>query len=188
MTERDEMLERVIDTLKEPVTIDSSFDRRVMAVVEQLPPPARKSPPFSAWLSPRWTIRVSPLGGLAAAAAIAALIIATSSLTRRAEPPAPVAEAADVREPPGVTQFVLIAPEADSVLLVGDFNDWGLSTTRLVRQPGGSVWWATVVLPPGRYRYAFIVNGANWRSDPAAPASEDEFGRPNSVITVGDAT
>ena len=46
---------------------------------------------------------------------------------------------------------------------------------------------ATAVrLAPGRYRYAFLVNGVEWRADPAAPvAKDDEFGTPSSVVTVG---
>jgi 1,4-alpha-glucan branching enzyme len=127
------------------------------------------------------------LGGLAAAAAVAALIFgATTFLTRRDASAPPAAAAPAAQEARAVTQFVLVAPDADSVVLVGDFNDWGLSSTRLVRQPGDGVWWVTVVLPPGRYRYAFIVDGTIWRSDPGSPAAEDEFGRPNSVITVGE--
>lgn len=201
MTDHDE-LERVIETLKEPVNIDSSFDRRVMSAIgapaspegsgpEAAPPSlhgaaeplpsARKS----VWLSPRWTIRLSPLGGLLAAAAVAGIILATSSLTRRNESTEPVAALPELHESANATQFVLVAPEADSVLLVGDFNDWGLTTTRLARQPGDGVWFVTVVLPPGRYRYAFIVNGTTWRSNPATQVTEDEFGRPNSVVTVG---
>ncbi|MGQ0814563.1 MAG: isoamylase early set domain-containing protein [Gemmatimonadota bacterium] len=184
MTERDETLERVIDTLKQPVDIDAGFDRRVMNALEQLPRPEHKS----RWLAPRWTIRISPIGGLAAAAALAGLIFATSTITRRNQPTITVTAAPVASQPSAVTQFVLVAPEADSVLLVGDFNDWGLSTTRLIRQPGDGVWFVTVSLPPGRYRYAFIINGTTWRSDPATPAAEDEFGRANSVVTVGGAT
>jgi 1,4-alpha-glucan branching enzyme len=86
-----------------------------------------------------------------------------------------------------VTQFVLVAPNAKSVALVGDFNDWNLSATQLARQAGDGIWWVTVSLPPGRYRYAFVVDGSGWRSDPNAPSAEDEFGRPNSVVTIGGA-
>jgi 1,4-alpha-glucan branching enzyme len=71
--------------------------------------------------------------------------------------------------------------------VVGDFNDWSFSATPLERQPGDDVWWVTVPLRPGRYRYAFVVNGTSWRPDPHAPAAEDEFGRPNSVVTIGGA-
>jgi len=43
-----------------------------------------------------------------------------------------------------------------------------------------------VPLAPGRYRYAFLVDGSRWLADPAAPrARDDEFGTPSSVVTVG---
>src|SRR5687767_5221181 len=142
------------------------------------------------WLGRAWTIRMTPLGGLALAATLAALMLAGTRVLMRDRLPEPAvinvvaAEPADPARPE-VTQFVLVAPDAKTVALVGDFNDWNLSATQLVRQAGDGVWWVTVTLPPGRYRYAFVVDGTSWRSDPNAPASEDEFGRPNSVVTVG---
>jgi hypothetical protein len=184
LTERDETLERVIETLKEPVTIGADLDARVLAAIQDSPPlvspRARES-----WFARRWTVRVSPLGGLAAAAVVAALVLSPSLVDRFREQPAP--PAAINESPAPVTQFVLVAPGAKSVALVGDFNDWSLSATRLARQAGDGVWWVTVTLPPGRYRYAFIVDGTSWRSDPNAPAAEDDFGRPNSVVTIGGA-
>ena len=38
MTDPNDMLESVIETLKEPVTIDRAVDRRVMEQIEGLPP------------------------------------------------------------------------------------------------------------------------------------------------------
>lgn len=188
MAEHENNLERAIGTLKEPVEIDPSLDRRVMSVIEGLPAHASRSGSRSpgAWRSRRWTIRLSPLGGLAAAAGLTALVVAASVLTRPLEQPAR-ADLSSPLESAEATQFVLVAPDAESVMLVGDFNDWSLSTTQLARQAGDGVWWVTVALPPGRYRYAFVVNGMSWRSDPNAPAAEDEFGRPNSVVTIGGA-
>jgi hypothetical protein len=191
LTEHDETLDRVIDSLKEPVTIDSSLDTRVMSEIERLPAPRGQATRTSLpWLARRWTVRVSPIGGLAAAAALAAVATSAILLSRgREEPATPVAQTAaeTTTARPEVTQFVLVAPGAKSVTLVGDFNDWSTSSTRLVRQAGDGVWWVNIALPPGRYRYAFIVDGDNWRSDPNAPAAEDEFGRANSVITIGGA-
>ncbi len=81
-------------------------------------------------------------------------------------------------------QFVLVAPQAASVSLVGDFNDW--DPARSPMQTAHGVWATVVRLAPGRYRYAFLVNGVEWRADPGAPAAkDDEFGTPNSVVTVG---
>ena len=42
-----------------------------------------------------------------------------------------------------------------------------------------------VPLDAGRYTYSFVVDGARWLRDPAAPAAPgDDFGRPSSVILV----
>ena len=188
MAEHEETLERVIEALKEPVEIDASLDRRVMSAIERLPAPSTVTDAASdgGFLARRWTVRFSPVG-LAAAAALAAVVV-TSSLLLRPGPTAEPAISASEAQNPEVTQFVLVAPNAQSVALVGDFNDWSLSATTLARQAGDGIWWVTVKLPPGRYRYAFVVNGTTWRSDPNAPGSEDEFGRPNSVVTIGGAS
>src|SRR6266542_6461315 len=84
-------------------------------------------------------------------------------------------------------QFVLVAPRAATVSLVGDFNDWDTARTPMrALRADGTVWTVVVPLSPGRYRYAFLVNGAQWLADPAAPAArDDEFGAPSSVVTVG---
>jgi len=185
VTERDESLDAIVEVLKEPAPLSADLVRRVMDEVGRLPPHgpggARAR---DAWWRRRWTIRVSPLGGLAAAAGVAALFLA-GRFTRPADPgPVPAAAVDPLARP---TQFVLVAPEASSVVLVGDFNDWNLAATPLVRADGDGVWHVTVPLAPGRYRYTFVVDGDVWQNDPEAPAAEDEFGRPNSVVTVGGA-
>ena len=108
------------------------------------------------------------------AAGLVAVVVASQRFGRRAETPLP-----------GQTQFVLVARDAKAVSLVGDFNDWSLSATPLERTDSNGVWWVTVPLVPGRYRYAYVVDGTMWRPDPQAAAAEDEFGRPNSVVTIG---
>ena len=190
MTEHDKILDHVIETLKQPVTIDPGIAAKVMSQIEQLPTHGVETTRGTLpWWARRWTVRVSPLSGLAAAAALAAVALSLAMLTRKGSTTAPpvVAATAEATANPEVTQFVLVAPGAKSVTLVGDFNDWSTSATRLVRQAGDGVWWITIPLPPGRYRYAFIVDGNDWRNDPNAPAAEDDFGRANSVVTVGGA-
>src|SRR5207253_3629171 len=120
----------------------------------------------------------SDLGALATAAGLAALVWA---LPGRGARPAP-AEATSRQ-----FQFVVVAPRATRVALVGDFNDWDATRTPMRPSPrGGSVWTAVLPLSPGRYRYAFLVDGSRWLADPAAPhARDDEFGAPSSVVTVG---
>ncbi len=182
MAERDDTLIRVVETLKEPVRIDPGLDRRVMAEIARLPKPADPSAVRSliGWLRRRRTIRLSPLGGLAMAAGVVALVLAGGRLM-----PRPPAESG--AEATQLVQFVLVASEASAVTLVGDFNDWNVTATPLAREGGDGVWWVTVPLTPGRYRYSFVVDGQGWLGDPNAPSVDDEFGRPNSVVTIGGA-
>ena len=175
MTDQDDPLIRIIAVLKEPVALAPDLTARVMAELERVPSPGPvAAPPLVAWWRRRWTIRVSPVGALAMAAGLVAVVVAGQRFGRRAETPSL-----------GQTQFVLVARDAKAVALVGDFNDWSLSATPLERTDSDGVWWVTVPLVPGRYRYAYVVDGTMWRPDPQAPAAEDEFGRPNSVVTIG---
>jgi hypothetical protein len=181
--DRNDTLERVIRHVRRPVRIDSALDGRVM---ERIATREARRPLVlvAAW---HWLVRprrvaVSPLGGLAAAAVVAIVLV---SLPRfggappsRHAPPA----AAALRE----FQFVLVAPGAHRVSLVGDFNDWDPAGTPLHQASARAIWSGVVALGPGRHRYAFLVDGTRWVADPdAPPAPSDEFGTPSSVVTVG---
>ena len=172
---------RVAASLKAPVRLDPALDARVMAQVTALPGHRPMGPLGGVWgwlRRPR-TFAVSPLAGLAAAAGFAAIVFAAAhSATPPGAFPAPGA-----RTP---VEFLLVAPRAASVMLVGDFNDWTAAATPLHSAAAGGVWTVTVPLAPGRYRYAFVVDGKRWQPDPSAPpAPDDEFGSPASVVTVG---
>jgi hypothetical protein len=81
-------------------------------------------------------------------------------------------------------RFVLVAPGAGSVSLVGDFNSWNPVALPLRRRGDGTTWEVEVPLAPGRYTYAFIVDGRLAR-DPSAPeTAHDDFGGPSSVVLV----
>jgi 1,4-alpha-glucan branching enzyme len=60
--------------------------------------------------------------------------------------------------------FSFTAPDATSVLLVGDFTQWQQRAIPMHRDEHG-VWTASVELPPGKHTYRFIVD-AEWRDDP----------------------
>ena len=123
---------------------------------------------------PREGRRGRPLWPLLAAAAVVAIVLVARPWNRTA------ASQADT------LQFVLVAPQAASVALVGDFNDWDPARSPMQTAHGAGIWATVVRLAPGRYRYAFLVNGVEWRADPAAPSvHDDEFGTPSSVVTVG---
>ncbi len=188
MTERDMLLERVAEVLKEPVAIDPDLDRRIMNEVRAGPTVRAPIGPV-AWLIRRRVVSVSPLGGLALAAGIAAVALLGRSVWQATAPSAapPSATVAATAEPtPSLVQFVILAPTAGTVSLVGDFNDWDRSATPMRPARGDGIWSVTVPLEPGRYRYAFLVDGQTWVADPSAPSTfDDDFGPPNSVVTVG---
>jgi hypothetical protein len=175
----DELIARIAAHLRRPVPADPGFDARILAAVAAAPRPRARWARLAAawhWLRRPRTVRLSPLGALAAAGAALILLLLR---------PGPVA-----RPPAGADrvaiQFVYVDPAASSVALVGDFNGWDPAATPLARAPAGELWIATVPLPPGRHRYAFIVDGARWAPDPTAPrAGGEDFGLPNSVVTVG---
>lgn len=81
------------------------------------------------------------------------------------------------------TEFVLTAPEAQEVYLVGDFNDWNGEGYKMRRFKGG-VFKKKVPLKTGQYEYRFVVDG-DWWTDPANPNRQpNAFGSENSVIEV----
>jgi hypothetical protein len=75
-------------------------------------------------------------------------------------------------------------PRAKSVSVVGSFNGWSPSSTRMSRTEDGS-WLAKIRLRPGRFEYKFAVDGSEWVPDPNNPdAVADGFGGRNSVLVV----
>ena len=81
-----------------------------------------------------------------------------------------------------LVRFVYTDAAATSVAVAGDFNGWSQAAMR--RAPGG-VWEAFVPAAPGRHQYTFVVDGAKWIADPAAPRIvDDEFGGANGVLEL----
>lgn len=195
---------------RQPATLDEAARARVMLAVqtEMLGGrPGRERRRFAWALEPR-PIRLSPIGALALAAGLVGVGVAVGLVGRaRAfllpeERPAAVASAAPYQ---GVTpasmpvvpagggaaqvKFVLVAPQASQVTVVGNFNGWNPSANPMERTPTGGTWTVTVPLEAGRHEYSFVVDGNHWVPDPAAPlASEDGFGTANSVLLVSGST
>ena len=61
-------------------------------------------------------------------------------------------------------RFSCNAPDAGSVFLVGDFNEWD-ETKHPMRKNANQQWEINVMLYPGRYEYKFLIDG-KWRLDP----------------------
>ena len=85
---------------------------------------------------------------------------------------------------PRPVEFKLNLPGVKSANLAGTFNGWDSSRTPLAKDPNGG-WKTTVLLTPGRYEYRFVIDGAQWYSDPGAREFvTNAFGSTNSVIVV----
>ena len=88
-----------------------------------------------------------------------------------------------IRETPSglPVHFTYEAPHAKDVAIVADFTKW--KPQPMSRQ--GGTWSLEVSLAPGRYLYAFLVNGKVWQPDPGALLIDDDgFGKINSVLIV----
>ena len=207
----DEMLDRAAAELRRAPALDPELNARIMGAVRaearamRAPLPRRIARDSWRWLREPRTIAWTPLqaGAIAAGLVVAAMGVGMAvggSGTGRETPLAAAGGSGGVAPANGALaagrtsgvvtmQFVLVAPEARSVSVVGDFNGWDAAATPLVRASGaaGGVWTVTVPLAPGRHEYAFVVDGSRWMPDPAAPpALGEDFGAPSSVVTVAE--
>lgn len=71
---------------------------------------------------------------------------------------------------------------ADTIHVVGDFNDWDERATPLRQTESG--WLVTLELDAGKaYQYRYLFNGSEWHNDWQADAYEpNQFGGDNSVV------
>jgi hypothetical protein len=80
-------------------------------------------------------------------------------------------------------RFRLLAPDARSVALVGDFNGW--NPTRHPMTPSGGGWWQVwVALPSGAHQYAYWVDGATRTPPESEVTVDDGFGGRNGIVHV----
>lgn len=186
-------IHRVASELRRPVRLDDEFDRGVMDAVRAMP--RHRHRPWTRMFRSR-TITVSPMVTGVAAALLLAVALSASHFvgvwrTNRATSRVDVATDRSGSTKPGPrrsVQFVLVAPTARKVQLVGDFNDWDASHQEyLAQHRGGGVWSVTAAIPEGHHRYSFVVDDSVWVADPSAPrVLDDDYGMPNSAIVVGE--
>lgn len=191
MREDDEKLNQIARELRQPIPVSESFDERVMAAVRRLPKHTR----FGLWsrlTTPR-TVTVTPLswGLLAASLLVFALLGAAHASVDLGRVTRPLAkalfaqgDAKPAHDQP--VQFVLVAPDAKKVSVVGDFNGWDASHAGFqAHHRGGGVWSVTAPVPVGHHRYSFVVDDSVWVSDPNAPqVMDNDYGVTNSAIVV----
>ncbi len=79
--------------------------------------------------------------------------------------------------------FTYDAPDAQSVSVAGSFNEWNSSATPMQKDSDG-MWTTTVLLPPGKHQYKFVVDG-NWFFDPDhSNLMDDGYGGSNSLVEI----
>jgi serine/threonine protein kinase len=80
-------------------------------------------------------------------------------------------------------EFTIKAPNASSVKLSGEFNNWSATGSPMHKRADGE-WAVTLQLACGHYQYKFIVDG-KWITDPENPTQvPDTFGGQNSVVVI----
>ncbi len=191
MSDLDLRLAAALEAMREPAVVQSGTAERIAAraVIANAPLASAST----------WSVRVA-----AALALVALGAGATTLLPRNGSPSAtelsPVAAA---MTPPGATAeaafipvaangarpivFEFDAPGARRVQVLGDFNQWTRDGMELQRGADG-LWRTTSLLPPGRYVYAFLVDGKRFARDPSRDPVEDrDFGVTGSELVVGEA-
>jgi 1,4-alpha-glucan branching enzyme len=106
-----------------------------------------------------------------------------SQSTTIARPMASTSERTASRPTEKLIDFSLKMPEAQSVALVGAFNEWDLKRTPMRKDPRLG-WNTTIWLPRGRYEYRFVVDGQRVSDSNARESVRNPFGSTNSVLVV----
>ena len=185
-------------------TVDSRLDAALTAMRE----PPRLTRDTSARIAAHAVLANAPIArattwSLRAAAAVVTIALSAAALgsvwSRNAQPTVATTLNSMRESAGGVTitpvvattsraiVFELDAPDAHSVQVLGDFNQWSRSASEMQRGADGR-WRMTTLLPPGRYVYAFLVDGQRFRRDPLRDAVEDrDFGVNGSELVVGEA-
>jgi 1,4-alpha-glucan branching enzyme len=79
--------------------------------------------------------------------------------------------------------FICNAPQAKSVSLVGDFNNWDPAANPMQRMPDGA-WLLKFELRHGHHRYAFLVDGALTVDPTGQGITRNDQGQRVSLVPV----
>ena len=164
----------------ETVHADGGFKDEAVSLLRQelilRQAPAASAPQWRATIRPQWDGRrfwgwlraVSWFGGgLVTAMLMASLFFKAGPLPQRHD----------------YFRFVLYQPDARSAAIVGSFNHWKAVSMNHAGKAG--YWEVTLDLPPGEYRYGFLLDGSRHIADPTREAREpDDFGGDNSILRI----
>lgn len=81
--------------------------------------------------------------------------------------------------------FQLELPEAHSVSLLGDFNEWDHTKNAMKKSKNG-VWKVEIKLAPGEYQFLYFVDENRWLTDDQCPRITSEVGTENSIALIAE--
>ncbi|MBT8404503.1 MAG: glycoside hydrolase family 13 [Gemmatimonadetes bacterium] len=176
-----ELWDRITASLRRdvPGPAPAWIETRVMAEIRAKAPEGRRGGRLTWLLRPR-TVRLSPL---ALAGGLTLVLVAASwpwlGLPGPWATPTPGPAAAQV-----YVQFMLQAPDARSVAVSGDFNQWAGDAV-MEDADGDGIWSLRIPMEPGLHEYMFVIDGERWITDPLAERyADDGFGNRNAVLAV----
>lgn len=193
MTDRrdriDARMDAVLTAMREPAIVSRDVSERVAAAAVLAQSPPARHPARLARIAA--TLAIVALGGALVTGgredAPTSRTGATASSSAAGPAPLTARYAAHTASDARPIVFELEAPAARSVQVLGDFNDWARGANNMQRGADGR-WRLTTLLPPGRYVYAFLVDGRRFTRDPLRDAVEDrDFGITGSEVVVGEA-
>jgi 1,4-alpha-glucan branching enzyme len=82
-----------------------------------------------------------------------------------------------------LVDFICRAPQAKSVCLVGDFNQWQPTAHPMTRMPDGG-WVLRMELPHGHHQYLFLVDGTPTLDPNAMGKVRNESNEVVSLIAI----
>ena len=89
----------------------------------------------------------------------------------------------DYKKPLRAVNFICPAPQAKSVSLVGDFNQWDANSHPMKQMPDRA-WMINVELKHGHHRYAFLVDGVITLDQRAQGITRNDKGERVSLVPV----
>jgi 1,4-alpha-glucan branching enzyme len=97
--------------------------------------------------------------------------------------PGGYSDAKTERRPLHLVDFFCRAPQAQSVFLIGDFNEWQPTAHPMNRMPDGC-WVLRLELPHGHHQYLFLVDGKPTLDPNAMGKAHNERNETVSLIAI----
>jgi 1,4-alpha-glucan branching enzyme len=83
----------------------------------------------------------------------------------------------------GKVRFVWPGKNVDTIYLVGDFNQWNEKSHPL-RRTEARDFELELEIPPGKYRFKYLVDGVWWNDPDAEEYAPNPWGSEDSVIRI----